>query len=88
MSLSKIIIVVGFLLILFGLQIYLKLRSTKSSEGLKTDNNISVQARMPLSRNERADVIKIGNENFLIIFAKNSRPVIQKLAPYSVSDDV
>lgn len=70
MSLSKIIIVVGFLLILFGLQIYLKLRSTKSSEGLKTDNNISVQARMPLSRNERADVIKIGNENFLIIFAK------------------
>jgi len=88
MSLSKIIIVVGFLLILFGLQIYLKLRSTKSSESLKTDNNISVQARMLLSRNERADVIKIGNENFLIIFAKNSRPVVQKLAPHSVSDNV
>jgi hypothetical protein len=39
-----------------------------------------VQARLPLSKSDRADVISIGQQSFLLVFAKGNSPSIIELS--------
>lgn len=83
MSYDKILIVVLFLLALVLIQLLIKYRGKVLHPALpKTSSfiKISVQARFPLSKGDRADVISVGKQSFLLIFAKGNSPSIIELA--------
>ena len=83
MSYDKILIVVLFLLALVLIQLLIKYRGKVLHPSLpKTSSftKISVQARLPLSKSDRADVISVGKQSFLLIFAKGNSPSIIELA--------
>ena len=72
MSYDKILIVVLFLLALVLVQLLIKYRGKVLHPSLpKTSSftKINVLARLPLSKNDRADVISVGKQSFLLVFA-------------------
>ena len=83
MSYDKILIVVLFLLALVLVQLLIKYRGKVLHSSLPKTNSISkinVQARLPLSKNDRADVVSVGKQSFLLVFAKGNSPSIIELA--------
>ena len=42
-------------------------------------NNINVNARLNLSKTERADLISVGSQSFMVIFTKGNSPSIIEL---------
>ena len=83
MSYDKILIVVLFLLALVLVQLLIKYRGKVLHPSLpKTSSltKINVQARLPLSKNDRADVVSVGRQSFLLVFAKGNSPSIIELA--------
>ena len=82
MSYDKILIVILFLLALVLVQLLIKYRGKVLHSSLpKTSsfNKINVQARLPLSKNDRADVVSVGKQSFLLVFAKGNSPSIIEL---------
>lgn len=83
MSYDKILIVVLFLLALILVQLLIKYRGKVLHPSLPKSNSftdINVQARLPLSKSDRADVISIGQQSFLLVFAKGNSPSIIELS--------
>jgi len=84
MSYDKILIVVLFLLTLILVQLLIKYRGKVLHTSLPKSNkynSINVLARMPLSKSDRADVISVGQQSFLLVFAKGNPPSIVELSP-------
>ena len=82
MSYDKILIVVLFLLALILVQFLIKYRGKVLHSSLpKTSSftDINVRARLPLSKSDRADVISVGKQSFLVVFAKGTSPSIVEL---------
>ena len=83
MSYDKILIVVLFLMILVCIQLLIKYRGKVLQSKFPKPNSftdISVQARLPLSKNDRADIISVGKQSFLLVFAKGNSPSIIELS--------
>ena len=83
MSYDKILIVVLFLLALVLVQLLIKYRGKMLHSSLpKTSSftKINIQARLPLSKKDRADVVSVGKQSFLLVFAKGNSPSIIELA--------
>lgn len=95
MTYDKILIVVLFLLALILVQLLIKYRGKVLNSSLPKSNNfnsINVQARLPLSKGDRADVISVGQQSFLLVFAKGNSPSIIELSteeqqPQMVSEE-
>ncbi len=86
MSYDKILIVVLFLLVLISFQLLIKYRGKVLHSSVPKPNSfhkMNIQARLPLSKNDRADVILVGKQSFLLVFAKGNPPSIIELS----SDD-
>ena len=79
MPIEKITIVVIFLLVLILLQLVIKYRGRMVKASFPKANNINVNARLNLSKTERADLISVGSQSFMIIFAKGNSPSIIEL---------
>ena len=95
MSYDKILIVVLFLLALILVQLLIKYRGKVLHSTLpkpNSFNSINVLARLPLSKSDRADVISVGQQSFLLVFAKGNSPSIIELStneqqPHTVSEE-
>ena len=95
MSYDKILIVVLFLLALILVQLLIKYRGKVLHSTLpkpNSFNSINVLARLPLSKSDRADVISVGQQSFLLVFAKGNSPSIIELStneqqPQTVSEE-
>ena len=75
-SFDKIILVLGFLVVLVAIQFIVKL-VTRDRKTL--DNNtskIKLRSRLNLSKNERADLLSVDNKSLLVIFSKGATPNI------------
>ncbi len=79
MPIEKITIVVIFLLVLILLQLVIKYRGRMVKASFPKANNISVNARLNLSKTERADLISVGSQSFIVIFTKGNSPSIIEL---------
>jgi len=79
MPFDKIAIVIIFLLALILLQLVIKYRGKAIQLSFPKTNNINVKARLSLSKTERADLISVGSQSFMVIFAKGSAPAIIEL---------
>ena len=85
MTYDKILIVILFLVTLILVQLLIKYRGKVLHTSLPKSNNynsIKVLARLPLSKIDRADVISVGQQSFLLVFAKGNSPSIVELSPY------
>lgn len=83
MSYDKILIVVLFLLALILVQLLIKYRGKVLLPSLpKTSSftDMNIRARLPLSKSDRADVISVGKQSFLLVFAKGNSPSIIELS--------
>ena len=84
MSYDKILIVVLFLLTLILVQLLIKYRGKVLNTSLPKStnyNSIKVLARLALSKSDRADIISVGQQSFLLVFAKGNSPSIVELSP-------
>jgi flagellar biogenesis protein FliO len=75
-SFDKIIVILGFLVVLVAIQFIVKL-VTRDRKTL--DNNtskIKLRSRLNLSKNERADLLSVDNKSLLVIFSKGATPNI------------
>ena len=79
MPFDKIAIVIIFLLTLILLQLVIKYRSKAIQLSFPKTTNINVKARLSLSKTERADLISVGSQSFMVIFVKGSAPSIIEL---------
>jgi hypothetical protein len=79
MTFEKIAIVIVFLVTLILLQLVIKYRGKAIKMSFPKTNNIDVRARLSLSKTERADLISIGSQSFLVIFSKAGAPAIIEL---------
>ena len=79
MPIEKIAIVVIFLLALILLQLVIKYRGKVVQTSFPKASNINVNARLNLSKTERADLISVGSQSFMVIFTKGSSPSIVEL---------
>tara|TARA_B100000683_G_scaffold144508_1_gene140346 strand:- start:417 stop:731 length:315 start_codon:yes stop_codon:yes gene_type:complete len=79
MPIEKIAIVVIFLLALILLQLVIKYRGKVVQTSFPKANNINVNARLNLSKTERADLISVGSQSFMVIFTKGNSPSIIEL---------
>ena len=79
MPIEKIAIVVIFLLALILLQLVIKYRGKVVQASFPKASNINVNARLNLSKTERADLISVGSQSFMVIFAKGNSPSIVEL---------
>ena len=79
MPIEKIAIVVIFLLALILLQLVIKYRGKVVQTSFPKANNINVNARLNLSKTERADLISVGSQSFMVIFTKGHSPSIIEL---------
>ena len=87
MPIDKIAIVVIFLLALLLLQLVIKYRGKVNKFSFPGSNNINVTARLSLSRTERADLISVGSQSFMVIFAKGSSPSVVELSSDTQFED-
>ena len=81
MPIEKIAIVVIFLLALILLQLVIKYRGKVVQASFPKASNINVNARLNLSKTERADLISVGSQSFMVIFTKGNSPSIVELTP-------
>ena len=79
MPIEKIAIVVIFLLALILLQLVIKYRGKVVQTSFPKASNINVNARLNLSKTERADLISVGSQSFMVIFTKGNSPSIVEL---------
>ena len=79
MPIEKIAIVVIFLLALILLQLVIKYRGKVIQTSFPKASNINVNARLNLSKTERADLISVGSQSFMVIFTKGNSPSIVEL---------
>ena len=79
MPIEKIAIVVIFLLALIFLQLLIKYRGKVVQASFPKASNINVNARLNLSKTERADLISVGSQSFMVIFTKGNSPSIVEL---------
>ena len=79
MPIEKIAIVVIFLLALILLQLVIKYRGKVVQASFPKASNINVNARVNLSKTERADLISVGSQSFMVIFTKGNSPSIVEL---------
>ena len=79
MPFDKIAIVIIFLLTLILLQLVIKYRGKAIQLSFPKTTKINVKARLSLSKTERADLISVGSQSFMVIFAKGSAPSIIEL---------
>lgn len=79
MPIEKIAIVVIFLLALILLQLVVKYRGKVVQASFPKASNINVNARLNLSKTERADLISVGSQSFMVIFTKGNSPSIVEL---------
>ncbi len=79
MPIEKIAIVVIFLLALILLQLVIKYRGRVINASFPKTSNISVNARLNLSKTDRADLISVGSQSFMVIFTKGNSPSIVEL---------
>ena len=79
MPIEKIAIVVIFLLALILLQLVIKYRGRVINASFPKASNISVNARLNLSKTDRADLISVGSQSFIVIFTKGNSPSIVEL---------
>ena len=79
MPIEKIAIVVIFLLALILLQLVIKYRGKVVQASFPKASNINVNARLNLSKTERADLISAGSQSFMVIFTKGNSPSIVEL---------
>ena len=79
MPIEKIAIVVIFLLALILLQLAIKYRGKAVQSSFPKASNINVNARLNLSKTERADLISVGSQSFMVIFTKGNSPSIVEL---------
>jgi len=79
MPIEKIAIVVIFLLALILLQLVIKYRGKVVRTSFPKASNIKVNARLNLSKTERADLISVGSQSFMVIFTKGNSPSIVEL---------
>jgi flagellar biogenesis protein FliO len=79
MPIEKIAIVVIFLLALILLQLVIKYRGKVVQASFPKASNINVDARLNLSKTERADLISVGSQSFMVIFTKGNSPSIVEL---------
>ena len=87
MPIDKIAIVVIFLLALLFLQLVIKYRGKAKKFSFPGTNNINVTARLSLSKTERADLISVGSQSFMVIFAKGSSPSVVELSSDTQFED-
>ena len=87
MQIDKIAIVVIFLLALLLLQLVIKYRGKVKKFSFPGSNNINVTARLSLSKTERADLISVGSQSFMVIFAKGSSPSVVELSSDTQFED-
>jgi hypothetical protein len=79
MPIEKIAIVVIFLFALILLQLVIKYRGKVVQASFPKASNINVNARLNLSKTERADLISVGSQSFMVIFTKGNSPSIVEL---------
>lgn len=79
MPFDKIAIVIIFLIALILLQLVIKYRGKMVQTSFPKANNINVNARLNLSKTERADLISVGSQSFMVIFTKGNSPSIIEL---------
>ena len=79
MPIDKIAIVIVFLVALILLQLVIKYRGKVVQTSFPKANNINVNARLNLSKTERADLISVGSQSFMVIFTKGNSPSIVEL---------
>ena len=79
MPIEKIAIVVIFLVALILLQLVIKYRGKVVQASFPKASNINVNARLNLSKTERADLISVGSQSFMVIFTKGNSPSIVEL---------
>ena len=79
MPIEKIAIVVIFLLALILLQLVIKYRGKVVQTSFPKASNINVNARLNLSKTERADLISVGSQSFMVIFTKGNPPSLVEL---------
>ena len=84
-SVDKILIVCGFLLILFAIQIFLKFRNTDGSKFKKEAAKIKLISRLNLSSKDRVELLEVGNKSLLIVFSKNAQPNVFELSSSDIS---
>ena len=87
MPIDKIAIVVIFLLALLLLQLVIKYRGKSKKFSFPGTNNINVTARLSLSKTESADLISVGSQSFMVIFAKGSSPSVVELSSDTQFED-
>lgn len=76
---QNLAIVFCFLSVLVFLKYYLQ-RRKDNTKGLRGDERkISLTSRLNLSKSSHADVLKVGNETFLVVFSKSAQPAVMKL---------
>lgn len=76
---QNLAIVSCFLGVLLFLKYYLQRRKEGSEGLLGIERRISLTSRLNLSKNSHADVLKVGNESFLVVFSKSAPPALLKL---------
>ena len=79
-SVDKILIVCGFLLILFAIQFFLKFRSAPGVNAKKESAEIKLVSRLNLSSKDRVELLEIGDKSLLIVFSKNAQPNVFELS--------
>ena len=79
MPIEKIAIVVIFLVALILLQLVIKYRGKVVKASFQKASNINVNARLNLSKTERADLISVVSQSFMVIFTKGNSPSIVEL---------
>ena len=75
-SIDKIIVVLGFLVILVAIQFIVKLRTRDRATLDNHTSKIMLRSRLNLSNNERADLLNVDGKSLLIIFSKSAKPSI------------
>ena len=79
-SVEKFLIVCGFLLILFAIQIFLKFRSAPGTSAKKESAKIKLVSRLNLSSKDRVELLETGDKSLLIVFSKNAQPNVVELS--------
>ena len=79
-SVEKVLIVCGFLLILLAIQIFLKFRNAQGASAKKESAKIKLVSRLNLSSKDRVELLEIGDKSLLIVFSKNAQPNVFELS--------
>ena len=80
-SIDKIIVVLGFLVVLVAIQFIVKLRTLDRSNLDNHTSKIKLRSRLNLTNNERADLLNVDGKSLLIIFSKGAQPNIIDITP-------